>query len=70
MQTSSIETVRKVPTWRRVAASSWGMSDDPAIYGWIDVDATQLLASVNALREESGVKITVCLLYTSPSPRD
>ncbi len=59
MQTSSIETVRKVPTWRRVAASSWGMSDDPAIYGWIDVDATQLLASVNALREESGVKITV-----------
>ena len=56
---NTIETMTRVPTWRRIAASTWGMSDDPAIYGWMDVDATRLLAFVDEARRETGRKITV-----------
>lgn len=55
----SLETMKRVPTWRRVAATSWGMSDDPAIYGWLDIDATNLIERVRRLRAHSGVKVTV-----------
>jgi len=56
---SHIHTMKHVPTWRRVAASSWGMSDDPAIYGWLDINATGLLAYIEALRAATGVRVTV-----------
>jgi pyruvate dehydrogenase E2 component (dihydrolipoamide acetyltransferase) len=56
---SHIETMKNVPTWRRLAASSWGMSDDPAIYGWLDINATRLLAYIEQLRAASGVRVTV-----------
>ena len=54
-----IETMKNVPTWRRVAASTWSTSDDPSIYGWIDIDATNLLAYVDRLRAQSGERVTV-----------
>jgi pyruvate dehydrogenase E2 component (dihydrolipoamide acetyltransferase) len=56
---NQLQTVSQLPTWRRVAASSWGMSDDPAIYGWLDIDATGLLAWVERTRAETGVRVTV-----------
>lgn len=54
-----LETLHHIPTWRRVAASTWSHSDDPAIYGWLDIDATRLLAYVEALRAASGVRVTL-----------
>ena len=49
----------KLPTWRRVALSTWRRGDDPTIYGWLDIDATALQAYVQKLRQKTGLKITV-----------
>ena len=49
----------KLPTWRRVALSTWRRGDDPTIYGWLDIDATALLAYVQKLRETTGQRVTV-----------
>jgi len=49
----------RLPTWRRIALSTWRRGDDPTIYGWLDLDATELLAYVQRVRERSGVRITV-----------
>jgi pyruvate/2-oxoglutarate dehydrogenase complex dihydrolipoamide acyltransferase (E2) component len=56
---NQLQTVSELPAWRRVAASSWGMSDDPAIYGWLDIDATNMLAYIERLRASSGTHVTV-----------
>lgn len=49
----------KLPTWRRVALSTWRRGDDPTIYGWLDIDATALQAYVQKLRDKTGVRVTV-----------
>ncbi|MCA9620560.1 MAG: 2-oxo acid dehydrogenase subunit E2 [Myxococcales bacterium] len=48
-----------LPTWRKLALATWRPSDDPQIYGWLDLDATALLALVARLREETGVHVTL-----------
>ncbi len=53
------EVEKKLPGWRRVALSTWRRGDDPTIYGWIDVEASALIAYVAALREKTGLRITV-----------
>jgi pyruvate dehydrogenase E2 component (dihydrolipoamide acetyltransferase) len=57
MSTFQLDTA--VPTWRKVALSSWRQSDDPAISGWLDVDATALGEYLNRLRAATGVRVTV-----------
>jgi len=49
----------KLPTWRRVALSTWRRGDDPTIYGWLDLDATALQAYVQKLRDKTGQRITL-----------
>ena len=50
---------RSLPTWRRVALASWRPADDPTIYGWLDIDATNLLDFVRRLRAETGQAVTL-----------
>ncbi len=49
----------KLPTWRRVALSTWARGDDPTIYGWIDIDVTALQAYVQKVRDTSGTRVTI-----------
>jgi pyruvate dehydrogenase E2 component (dihydrolipoamide acetyltransferase) len=48
-----------LPTWRRLAVASWKQADDPSIFGWVDIDATALLAYVERWRAETGVHVTL-----------
>jgi hypothetical protein len=48
-----------IPTWRKLALSSWRHSDDPTIHGWLDVDATALTAYLAELREATGTRVTI-----------
>jgi 2-oxoacid dehydrogenases acyltransferase (catalytic domain) len=49
----------KLSSWRRLALSTWGEPSDPQIFGWIDVDASALLAHIADLRRRSGQRVTV-----------
>ena len=50
--------MERLTGWRRIAAATWHGPDDPQIYGSIELDATGLLAAVEAARS-SGVHVTV-----------
>lgn len=56
---STFEIDEAIPTWRKVALSSWRQSDDPAISGWLDIDATRLGEYLARVRQATGVKVTV-----------
>ncbi len=56
---STFDVDSRIPTWRKVALSSWRQSDDPAISGWLDVDATRLTEYLANLRRTSGQRVTV-----------
>jgi pyruvate/2-oxoglutarate dehydrogenase complex dihydrolipoamide acyltransferase (E2) component len=45
--------------WRKVAAATWRMPNDPQIYGDLELDATRLLAFIDEARRATGVHITV-----------
>jgi pyruvate dehydrogenase E2 component (dihydrolipoamide acetyltransferase) len=49
----------QLPTWRRIALSTWRQGDDPSIFGSIDVDATALLDWLERARAATGVRVTV-----------
>ena len=36
--------------WRKVAAATWRMPNDPQIYGDLELDATRLLAFIDEAR--------------------
>ena len=44
--------------WRRLAVASWRASEDPTIYGMMDLDARPMLARIEAARAR-GVRLTV-----------
>jgi pyruvate dehydrogenase E2 component (dihydrolipoamide acetyltransferase) len=48
-----------LPTWRKVALSTWRRGDDPSIYGSVDLDATAMQDYVRRAREHSGVHVTL-----------
>jgi pyruvate/2-oxoglutarate dehydrogenase complex dihydrolipoamide acyltransferase (E2) component len=56
---STLTSQTKLPTWRRIALSTWKQGDDPSIFGSIDVDATELLAWLERTRAATGVRVTV-----------
>jgi pyruvate dehydrogenase E2 component (dihydrolipoamide acetyltransferase) len=56
---SSLTIDTAVPTWRKLALSSWGASDDPSITGWLDIDATELSEYLRRVREATGVRVTI-----------
>ena len=45
--------------WRKVASATWRDPRDPQIYGDLEIDATELLAFVAAVRETTGTRLTV-----------
>lgn len=49
----------KATGWRKVAAATWRMPNDPQIYGDLELDATRLLAFIEEARRATGVHITV-----------
>lgn len=50
---------KKLSTWRRLALHAWRAPDDPTIYGTLEIDATEALAYVQALRTEAGPRVTI-----------
>jgi pyruvate dehydrogenase E2 component (dihydrolipoamide acetyltransferase) len=52
------ETI-KATGWRRVASAIWGQPNDPQMYGDFEVDATALVDFIEAVRRETGVRVTV-----------
>src|SRR5262245_43696319 len=49
----------KLTTFRKIAAGMWVGANDPQIYGTMEVDATQILKTIEKLRAETGMKITI-----------
>ena len=49
----------KATGWRKVAAATWRMPNDPQIYGDLELDGTRLLAFIEEARKATGVHITV-----------
>ena len=45
--------------WRKVAAATWDLPDDPQIYGDLEVDATGMLAFIEEVRRTTDVRVTV-----------
>jgi pyruvate dehydrogenase E2 component (dihydrolipoamide acetyltransferase) len=58
MDRTKFRTDENVSGWRKVAMATWRRASDASIYGWIDVDATELVAYVEALRAATGVRVT------------
>ena len=48
--------------WRKVAIASWPRPHDPTTYGVLELDATPALAYLGALRERTGVNVTMLAL--------
>lgn len=51
--------VSKLSTWRRLALHTWNRPNDPTVHGMLEIDATEALAFIRALRERSGTKATI-----------
>jgi pyruvate/2-oxoglutarate dehydrogenase complex dihydrolipoamide acyltransferase (E2) component len=45
--------------WRKLAGSTWGPPTDPQFMGDLDVDAAELLAYAEVLRQQTGEHVTV-----------
>lgn len=45
--------------WRKVATAVWGWPRDPQIYGRLELEATPLLKAVEAIRQRTGVHVTI-----------
>ena len=56
---STFETAQDIPVWRKLALSTWRRSDDPTICGWLDIDATELIAFVEERRRTTGIRVSL-----------
>lgn len=52
-------TTTRVRGWRKLAGSTWRAPNDPQFFGDLDIDAAAMLATVEALRETTGVHVTL-----------
>lgn len=43
--------------WRKITIGTWPYAGDPSIYGWVDIDATGIIATLKH-HEEQGMKIS------------
>ncbi len=50
---------RELSNWRKLSLHTWGRPRDPTVYGVLELDASAALARVHALREASGVHVTL-----------
>ena len=56
---SRFTPLENASTFRRMAAAMWRAPRDPSIYGSMDLDATAMLAFLEAERRTSAVKLTI-----------
>jgi pyruvate dehydrogenase E2 component (dihydrolipoamide acetyltransferase) len=54
----ALRPLEKVSTFRKLAAGAWGPPSDPTVYGSLELDATPVLAYLDAVRERTGEKVT------------
>ncbi len=47
-----------IPKWRNLASQIWAPPSDPTIYGFIEIDTTDLKSYIERKRKETGEKIT------------
>lgn len=45
--------------WRKVATATWSSSSEASIFGWLHIDATNLLAWIERARTRAAARITV-----------
>src|SRR4051812_29923533 len=50
--------------WRRLARAGWDSPKDPSIHGFVDIDMTNALAFIDAVRESTGERVTITHLVT------
>ncbi len=50
---------QRVHGWRKLAGSTWGRPMDPQFYGDLELDAGQLLAYIDEVRQVTGVHLTM-----------
>ena len=53
------QKIERLSTWRRLALQTWGTPADPTVYGTLEIDATEALALIRELRQQTGEKITI-----------
>jgi pyruvate dehydrogenase E2 component (dihydrolipoamide acetyltransferase) len=46
-------------SFRKIAAAMWQVPNDPQIYGTLDIEATDLLRTLEKVRAATGVKLTI-----------
>lgn len=56
---SGFRRLDKTSSWRRVSLNAWQAPTDPSIYGWLDLDVTRARTYLEALGQESGIKVTL-----------
>lgn len=56
---SRFKEVKKLSSWRKIALHTWRDVGDPTVYGSMEIDATNALAYVKALREKTGLHVTI-----------
>lgn len=47
----------KMNTWRKVAVATWSTTKDPSIYGFVDIDATEVLKTAQSYKDK-GTRVT------------
>ncbi|MCB0501535.1 MAG: 2-oxo acid dehydrogenase subunit E2 [Bacteroidetes bacterium] len=47
-----LKPYKKVSPWRKIALSMWRNQEEASFYGWIDLDATGILATIERFRSE------------------
>src|SRR3989441_8196167 len=55
----SFKPLQPLRGWRRVATQAWRPPQDPSVYAHLDIPMRSSLSSVERLREETGVRVTV-----------
>jgi len=49
----------KLSSWRKIALSTWSGAGDPSVYGVIELDVSRTLPWISAVRERTGVRLTL-----------
>ncbi len=49
----------KISGWRKVATATWSSSSEASIFGWMHVDATNLLSFIERTRSATGARVTI-----------
>lgn len=49
----------RIKGWRKIASAAWGKPHDPQIYGDLELDASEVLAFIEAARKTLDVRLTM-----------